>query len=548
MEVEPNRLSDELKTLQDLEGESDPRVRTLLWLARAFYGQDELDSYSGVFTEPLTLDSAAGARVDGLVNHETADELHHVLFVWIAGRARSNQIDRALELSAALTGRAEQVERELMHATLTQPLISELRPLRRSFESWAWRVAIISDRGWTRAEKERLDRADSTKLDRWTSDQLEELAAARLDPAWLQATTHVEVRESERLQTTAGNRRVFVAPVPGTTIAQWPGIENRRLFDLNVRFGLGTRNRVRQSLDAAFLEQKQEDFIASHNGLTVVCESVDATTDSLTIRNFSVVNGAQSVIALHENLAYLGPELQVLVKFVEVGPDDALASEIAVRSNTQNPVTGRNLRALDESQIRLRRDLSARGYLFNTRPDSSRRVVEHEIRNDDAAQWICAIYLERPWLAVKRTSLFAPETFQEIFAQTVSAEKVILLHTLRDEVQRARSKFPDDLRRAWLLTALTTMYLAGQLLRLDAADRALLFDPAEGSGDSAETRERLRQIVTAVLEFLSSRHERAKSESGWDNFRVDFKRQRTLIEMSSEVVRAARMRAREDNE
>ena len=349
------------------------------------------------------------------------------------------------------------------------------------------------------------------------------------------------------METSAGGRRVFVAPVPGTVIANWPGIDTRRLFDLNVRFGLGTRNRVRQSLDLALSAQSQDEFIASHNGLTVVCEEVSSTDRKLTIKNFSVVNGAQSVIALHENAQDLNPNLRVFVKFVEIGRDDKLASEIAVRSNTQNPVTGRNLRALDESQIRLRRELSDRGYVFDTRPDIHRRPAPHEIKNDDAAQWICTIYLERPWLAVKRTSLFVTETFQEIFSPDISGEHVILLNSIRRTIDAAKEQFPSDLRRAWLLTALTAMYLTGQVMRFNEEDRALLLSPENGAGDSDSTMTRLTELVAHVVAFMSARHDAVVSRDGYDNFRVEFKRQRALLEMSSEIS-AGRGRSRGDDE
>lgn len=544
MDTSDPGLANELQSIKDIDGEPDPRVEALLLLSRMVYGQDDIESYAGILPEPLNITEPVQARVDGVLNNFVGDELQHVLLVWIGAKSRGKAITQAISLSEALEN-PHTVEQALSRQRTTKSIVAEMRPMRRDADTTEWRVALISEKPWSKAERTKLEAIGSGRLDWWDRSSLSELTAARQDPTWLTASTEIQVFEPERLETRAGGRRIFVAPVAGTQIADWPGIDNRRLFDLNVRFGLGSGTRVRRSLDMALVSDRQGDFLASHNGLTVVCERVDATENGLRVSNFSVVNGAQSVIALRENRATLDPEVRLLVKFVELGPDDELATEIAIRSNTQNPVTGRNLRALDESQLRLRKELSARGYVFETRPDAKRRTGEREIKNDLAAQWICAVYLERPWLAVKRTVLFQSDIFHEIYSPKISAEHVILLFRLRSAIDQVKPEFPIELQRTWLLTALTAMYLAGQVMRSSADDRGLLLSPPEGEGDSEQTGERIADLVDHVKRYMASRHQRVIEEDGYDNFRVEFKRQRTLLEMSSEIVRAVRVGQRD---
>ena len=119
---------------------------------------------------------------------------------------------------------------------------------------------------------------------------------------------------------------------------------------------------------------------------------------------------------------------------------------------------------------------------------------------------------------------------------------------MRHVVNAAKDEFPAELQRTWLLTALTAMYLIGQLMRFDEGDRRLLLSPDAGAGDSENTMRRLRELVEDVVRYLTARHERLASSEGYDNFRVDFKRQRTLLEMASEIVLLARSRARGDEE
>ena len=176
---------------------------------------------------------------------------------------------------------------------------------------------------------------------------LERVANALSAPSAIQGFLDVAVDHSQILETAVTSGAVFVCPVSATEIAKWPGIEHRELFDLNVRLKLGTK-RVRQSLDEALRSaQGAGDFLASHNGLTVVCDAVEVTDNGLRVTNFSVVNGTQSAIAFFENRHNLDPDIRVLVKFAAVDTTSETARQIAIRSNTQNPVNTRNLRALD---------------------------------------------------------------------------------------------------------------------------------------------------------------------------------------------------------
>src|SRR5206468_5665886 len=135
-------------------------------------------------------------------------------------------------------------------------------------------------------------------------------------------------------------------------IVGWPGIDDRSLFELNVRREL-RRNRVRDQLDGAIRRQHDhKDFLAYHNGMTVVCDSVSEQPGKLIIRNASVVNGAQSAIAFARaaDEGDLTEQLRIFVKFVEVAGRPQLAKEVSWRSNTQNAVNARNLMALGGPQ------------------------------------------------------------------------------------------------------------------------------------------------------------------------------------------------------
>ena len=145
---------------------------------------------------------------------------------------------------------------------------------------------------------------------------------------------------------------------------------------LNVRGEL-RQNRVRTGLDTAIDTQTDHpNFIAYHNGLTVLCREFDAThPNHVLITDLSVVNGAQSLLAFHRHREALqGTDLRVLVKFVTYPADHPdFATEVARRSNTQTAVNPRNLRANDLRQLALleefRSEFPSIGYL--TKPEAT---------------------------------------------------------------------------------------------------------------------------------------------------------------------------------
>ena len=242
-------------------------------------------------------------------------------------------------------------------------------------------------------------------------NRLGPLAQAVATPDVTTADIEAPCSKAERMVVGSAPGRVVVAAVRAQDIVQWDGIDTRALFELNVRREV-RRNRVRDQLDGAIRRpHDHKDFLAYHNGMTVVCESIELTADKVIAKKPSVVNGAQSTIAFSRAAAEgeLTPELRVLVKFVEVSGRPQLMKEISWRSNTQTAVNTRNLVALGGPQQRLIAEFASDfpSITYETRPDATISSASGTtIKNDDAAQLLCAVYNAMPWLAVKRLALF----------------------------------------------------------------------------------------------------------------------------------------------
>lgn len=512
--------------------ELTPRERMLLWVAAARFGVDELDAYEFVMREPVRVN--AGNRsfeVDGMLVEPTEAGHDIVIMLYRAPVGRARVVDDVSALLSLGSGPA------ILLALANQaPALGSILA-RAKVEPQADRLHLSIV---TVAPVSTLPRSAVVQSPDVATEVLDQHALANLrnavtQPEPVPMERPIPVAPGEVIETTAGEHRVVIAVVSGLAALDWPEIESRRLFDMNVRLGLGM-NRVRRSLDEAFgTLQGQEKILAYHNGLTVLTNRLTVRESEIELDGISVVNGAQTLLALYENKDTVSAELRLLVKFVEIRNALDDAQEIAVRSNSQNPVSTRNLRALEPTQRRLRRELAALGLDYETRPDRGRATSQETLQNDVVAQWLCAIYMEEPWLAVKRTSLFLQENYFRIFPADLQARRVILAARIRQAVQEKRVEFPEDYHRAWGLTALTACYLVGQTMRASPGLRRMLFEPDVRPQAEADLRATLEGVVENVIRVLRAHDESQRENMGFNNYYVDFKSKQVLLRLASDA-------------
>ena len=126
-----------------------------------------------------------------------------------------------------------------------------------------------------------------------------------------------------------------------------------RLFAQNVRLGLGN-TRVNKEIVASIKDPKEhKHFLTFHNGLTIVAKSIKVEKQKITINDFSVCNGCQSLLSFSANKEALTSKLAVLVRIVRVGDGRESAATIAHRTNNQNSISLRDLTSNDTTQIGL---------------------------------------------------------------------------------------------------------------------------------------------------------------------------------------------------
>jgi hypothetical protein len=522
------------RALLDTGDEAPLDVILVSWFLHHVMAVDDLDTYQYVTSDEARV-------VDGMFLEQPFDSSERaVLHVFEA-----KVPETPAEIGPEAVQRLLSAVAALRSGNLDTPSSPELRllGLRERFE--AIDPASIEVRGVllaaSQVSPEARKLADKHAVDVFDLKWLADFAKALSEPGLRRGQERLACDAAHRFATQTGTGKLVVAEVRANEIARWKGIDDRSLFGLNVRGDLGP-NRLRVDLERAIRDPSdRSNFLAYHNGITVLCGKIDPNPVELLITDLSVVNGAQSVLAFRLNEENLTDDMTVLVKFVEAPEADPIfATEVARRSNSQTAVNARNLRANDGRQRTLidqfRRDFPQYSYI--TKPDATKQPAGEQIKNDDAAQLLCAVYNERPWLAVKRIELFREPNYALIFNARVTAAHIVLVFRMRTKVEDARDKFPEAYRRSWRLTALIATYLTGQAMRSDPGTEEWLRDPSRVAKQDGEIDAQLNRAVLTAAETMTYWHQQRIEEFGFDDFKVDFKREniaRSLTKLMSKI-------------
>ena len=525
------------------EGVQEPREQVLLWLLRHQYEVGSADSYEYVL--PAGTEISAGIGLDGAVVVQRREVTACVYLLFDA------DADRLKRKAKALAGYLEAEGQPESRAAAVSPRLRSIfeAATGRASGSVVRTVVCVSLNNVPTTARNAIKRIGVDKnftIDVFDGAFLTQVAQAAAAGATQEHDIEIELHNGIALDLAMGDTLGLVLPVRAADVAKWPGIDDRSLFDLNVRHALGV-NKVRKSLDTALVSQEgSHEFIAYHNGLTAVCRNFSIEGDVLAVHGISVVNGAQSVVAMHANAGRIPAEVRVLLKLIQARPETPLARQIAIRSNTQNPVTSRNLRALEPVQERLVREVNEIGYLYLVRPDQESPSNDRVIKNDDAAQLLCSVYVRKPALAVKRQVLFEEPLYAEIFPADLDAARVVFVHVLRQAVEAAKPDVPDTYQRAWALSSLALVFMASEAMRSDKLFGSILSEPRVEVRSVEQLRRDMAPFVEASCTVLHTRRAKYSDSTGddFDDFKVAFKQTRTLHELGSSAAQAYRRASR----
>lgn len=272
---------------------------------------------------------------------------------------------------------------------------------------------------------------------------------------------------------------MFVFPAKALQLVHMDGIADGSLFRENVRYGLGNTSVNKAIRGALTSKAGHANFILGHNGLIILCSSaVSSESGELTIKDYSVVNGAQSLTSFYNDKSKLTDDLRVLVRVVEV-QDEALARQITENSNNQNAIKPRDLRSNHAIQLRLQKEMNdADGvYFFEIKRGEMAPAGATVITNDEIGRALLAFDVQEPWSAHQIYKVF-DEKYAEIFGRPeVTAQRAIFVHRLMGVVDESLPKLKNEPMASYTLTRYFMLYLLSKILRDNDASRPYVAKP-----------------------------------------------------------------------
>jgi len=93
-------------------------------------------------------------------------------------------------------------------------------------------------------------------------------------------------------------------------LSLWRGIADQSVFAFNVRGPLG-KTQVNKDIVASIGDATSHKlFPLFHNGVTIIARELDTTADAVSMSDYFVVNGCQSLTALYDNRNRLTGDLR----------------------------------------------------------------------------------------------------------------------------------------------------------------------------------------------------------------------------------------------
>jgi AIPR protein len=331
--------------------------------------------------------------------------------------------------------------------------------------------------------------------------------------------------------------KVLVLFADGKELAAMPGIADGSLFELNVRLPLGS-TKVNKAIRESIEQQQQHvKFPLFHNGITALAEKVTVDKGTVTIENFVVVNGAQSLKQFFNSDRKISTDLKVLTRIIEIGGNTDLAREISINSNNQNGIKPRDLRSNDTVQIRLQAEfekLAAEGYSFDVKRGDE--GGGNTISNEYAVKLLLAFDLDEPWSCHQTYKVF-DEKYAEIFARPeVTAHRIIFLAKVMALVEKHLTEIKNASFAHYGLTKYTLLATIKKLLNSDVLGKKLCQSPVIvfDAKQMACVLKLIDDLLTSTVIDLN--HELDQGALG--DYKSDLKSKNSVEKLMSELLRS----------
>lgn len=311
-------------------------------------------------------------------------------------------------------------------------------------------------------------------------------------------------------QYTVDNKtKAVIAPVKAMELVKLHGIMDQSLFAFNVRGPLG-RTQVNRDIVKSIKDPSTHKlFPLFHNGITIIARDLDTTPEAVTVCDYFVVNGCQSLNSLYEHRNSLTDDLRILAKFIKMDPTSPLSEMVTRYSNNQNGVKARDFMSNNPTQIRLQGDFRThygdQFFLEIKRGEPAGRGIL--ISNEEAGLYLMSFDMKEPWATHRKYQVFE-DKHADLFARPeVTADRIVLCHTIVEAILEASPNINNSLFAKYLLTKYLMLYIVRVILENDDLSSEILSEPqhfVRNNNDRFCFKECIRRIIDDVVIDLNA--------------------------------------------
>lgn len=286
-----------------------------------------------------------------------------------------------------------------------------------------------------------------------------------------------DISDSDVIDYEAGGAATRIFLAPALNLIKMEGISDGSLFEQNVRLSLGN-TKVNKSIRAS-IRQKSEhgNFPLYHNGINVLCGEIASQNDqSLVVKNYVVVNGAQSLTSLLSEKSKITDDLKILVKLIEVKGNISLSQKITRNSNNQNAIKARDMKSNHNIQQRLKveiDELSDGKFAYEIKQGEKNKGKE-VIQNEAAGLVLLAGDLEQPWNCHQKYKVM-DELHSQIFGRpNVTGARLLTLFKCFQMVNTALAELDNRSFATYTLTKYFLFYTVMEIIKKDPDGEKIL--------------------------------------------------------------------------
>ena len=354
---------------------------------------------------------------------------------------------------------------------------------------------------------------------------------------------HLQVIGKEVFERADGDVRGLIASIDANSfidLIKTPdgkGVK-RHIFDDNLRIFLGSNAGYNGEIIQTAISDEAYLFWYLNNGITITCKTFSYnkghSNPKIYVEDFQIVNGAQTSHSLVE-ATLRNPEcLEDVVLMVRVYATERadIAERVAVATNSQARIQGRDLRANTEVMKKLEAALLHHGIYFE-RKRNLHADRDPSVRIDalKLGQIILSFYLCEPDKAKTESDSIFDSKFRHVFTEGMDIPELVKLIKLYSKIEWLRDDFASRVAPHFEDSGDYQYLLSGHWFVLYAC-RLLLMRGSNSIPENEEAGKLIEDAIGVVARACAQ----SKAVAHYQMFRSPRTREKIIAEVSGRQI------------